>query len=115
MFHCMHWLGFTPHTNPCLSHSYNTGKCDPIVDGNTCIVVNGGAAQWGVKTVLGVPIPSPNVGRIVMLLYSRNDRTREPEMVRRITEELTKVRRCLYLFICISPSIYTTNIYHLTE
>jgi len=51
----------------------------------------GGAAQWGVKTVLGVPIPSPNVGRIVMLLYSRNDRTREPEMVRRITEELTKL------------------------
>ncbi len=51
----------------------------------------GGAAQWGVKTVLGVPIPSPNVGRIVMLLYSRNDRTRDPEMVRRITEELTKV------------------------
>jgi len=52
----------------------------------------GGAAQWGVKTVLGVPIPSPNVGRIVMLLYSRNDRTRDPEMVRRVTEELTKVR-----------------------
>mmetsp|Transcript_18248 Transcript_18248/g.45343 ORF Transcript_18248/g.45343 Transcript_18248/m.45343 type:complete len:834 (+) Transcript_18248:232-2733(+) len=51
----------------------------------------GGAAQWGVKTVLGVPIPSPNVGRIVMLLYSRNDRTRDPEMVRRVTEELTKL------------------------
>jgi len=51
----------------------------------------GGAAQWGVKTVLGVPIPSPNVGRIVMLLYSRNDRIRDPEMVRRVTEELTKL------------------------
>jgi len=51
----------------------------------------GGAAQWGVKTVLGVPIPSPNVGRIVMLLYSRNDRTRDPDMVRRVTEELTKL------------------------
>jgi hypothetical protein len=51
----------------------------------------GGAAQWGVKTVLGVPIPSPNVGRIVMLLYSRNDRIRDPDMVRRVTEELTKV------------------------
>ena len=51
----------------------------------------GGAAQWGIKTVLGVPIPSPNVGRIVMLLYSRTDRIRDPEMVRRVTEELTKV------------------------
>jgi len=54
----------------------------------------GGAAQWGIKTVLGVPIPSPNVGRIVMLLYSRNDRSRDPEMVRRITDELTKVGLC---------------------
>lgn len=53
----------------------------------------GGASQWGIKTVLGVPIPSPNVGRIVILLYSRHDRPRDPEMVRRITEELTKVSR----------------------
>jgi hypothetical protein len=51
----------------------------------------GGAAQWGIKTVLGVPIPSPNVGRIVVLMYSRHDRSRDPEMVRRVTEELTKV------------------------
>jgi hypothetical protein len=51
----------------------------------------GGASQWGIKTVLGIPIPSPNVGRIVVLLYSRHDRKRDPEMVRRITEELTKV------------------------
>jgi len=51
----------------------------------------GGAAQWGVKTVLGIPIPSPNVGRVVMLLYSRNDRIRDPEMVRRVTEELTRL------------------------
>lgn len=52
----------------------------------------GGAAQWGIKTVLGVPIPSPNVGRVVVLLYSRHDRNRDLEMVRRVTEELTKVR-----------------------
>jgi hypothetical protein len=51
----------------------------------------GGAVQWGIKTVLGVPIPSPNVGRVVILLYSRHDRPRDPEMVRRVTEELTKV------------------------
>jgi len=51
----------------------------------------GGAAQWGIKTVLGVPIPSPNVGRVVVLLYSRHDRPRDPELVRRVTEELTKL------------------------
>ena len=51
----------------------------------------GGASQWGIKTVLGIPIPSPNVGRIVVLLYSRHDRKRDTEMVRRITDELTKV------------------------
>lgn len=51
----------------------------------------GGAAQWGIRTVLGIPIPSPNVGRVVVLLYSRHDRPRDPEMVRRVTEELTKV------------------------
>ena len=51
----------------------------------------GGAAQWGIKTVLGIPIPSPNVGRIVVLLYSRHDRPRNPDLVRRTTEELTKV------------------------
>jgi hypothetical protein len=58
----------------------------------------GGASQWGIKTVLGIPIPSPNVGRIVVLLYSRHDRKRDPEMVRRITEELTKVRSNNYWF-----------------
>lgn len=61
----------------------------------------GGASQWGVKTVLGVPIPSPNVGRIVMLLYSRHDRTRDPEMVRRVTEELTKVCLSIFLYLCV--------------
>ncbi len=51
----------------------------------------GGASQWGIKTVLGIPIPSPNVGRVVVLLYSRHDRPRDADMVRRITDELTKV------------------------
>jgi hypothetical protein len=60
----------------------------------------GGAAQWGIKTVLGVPIPSPNVGRIVVLLYSCYDRQRDPEMVRRVTEELTKVRFCGETTVC---------------
>ena len=52
----------------------------------------GGALQWDVQTVLGIPIPSPNVGRIVVLLYSRHDRPRDQSMVSRISEELTKVR-----------------------
>jgi len=52
----------------------------------------GGAAQWGIKTVLGIPISSPNVGRIVVVLYSRYDRPRDPEMVRRITDEFTKLK-----------------------
>ncbi|CAJ1942840.1 unnamed protein product [Cylindrotheca closterium] len=52
----------------------------------------GGAHQWGIKTVLGIPISSPNVGRIVVVLYSRHDRLRDPEMARRITEEFTKLK-----------------------
>jgi hypothetical protein len=52
----------------------------------------GGAQQWTIRTVLGVPIPSPNVGRMVVLFYSRHDRPRNQETVRRITEELTRVR-----------------------
>lgn len=51
----------------------------------------GGASQWGIKTVLGIPIPSPNVGRIVVLLYSRHERPRDEDMVGRISEEFTKV------------------------
>jgi hypothetical protein len=55
----------------------------------------GGAQQWTIRTVLGVPIPSPNVGRMVVLFYSRHDRPRNQETVRRITEELTRVRNAL--------------------
>jgi len=51
----------------------------------------GGAVQWGIKTVLGIPVASPNVGRIVVLLYSKHDRPRNPDLVRRATDELTKV------------------------
>jgi len=51
----------------------------------------GGAVQWSIKTVLGVPIPSPNVGRIVILLYSRHDRPQNPDMVSRLIDEMTKL------------------------
>jgi hypothetical protein len=67
----------------------------------------GGAAQWGIKTVLGIPIPSPNVGRIVVLLYSRHDRPRNPDLVRRTTEELTKVFRTA--FFSLQRHIETTH------
>lgn len=52
---------------------------------------SGGAVQWGVKTVLGIPVPSPNVGRIVVLFYSRHDRPQNQDMAARIVEEMTKL------------------------
>ena len=51
----------------------------------------GGASQFGIKTVLGIPVNSPNVGRIVVLLYSRHDRPRDPELVQKITDSITMV------------------------
>jgi hypothetical protein len=59
----------------------------------------GGALQWGIKTVLGVPIASPNVGRIVIILYSCHDRPKDQDLVGRLSDEFTKVcqdyRLCL--------------------
>lgn len=52
----------------------------------------GGALQWGIKTVVGVPIASPNVGRIVVVLYSCHDRPKDEDLVLRLSEEFTKVR-----------------------
>jgi hypothetical protein len=52
----------------------------------------GGAKQWGIQTVLGVPISSPNVGRIVVVFYSCFDRPRDDVLVTRMVDELTKVR-----------------------
>lgn len=49
----------------------------------------GGAQQWGVQTVLGIPIASPTVGRVVVLLYSMHDRLRDAHMVNRMAEEFT--------------------------
>ena len=51
----------------------------------------GGALQWGVKTVVGIPIASPNVGRIVVTLYSCLDRSKDEELVGRLSEEFTRV------------------------
>ena len=51
----------------------------------------GGSQQWGIRTVVGIPVPSPNVGRIVVVLYSRHDRAKDHDMVIRLTEEFTRL------------------------
>lgn len=53
---------------------------------------SGGASQWGIQTVVGIPIPSPTAGRIVIVFYSTFDRSRNLTLVNRISEALTKVR-----------------------
>lgn len=53
----------------------------------------GGAVQWGIRSVVGIPIASPNVGRIVVTLYSRHDREKDQELVGRLTGEFTRVSR----------------------
>ncbi|KAL3794767.1 hypothetical protein HJC23_012777 [Cyclotella cryptica] len=51
----------------------------------------GGAQQWGIRTVVGIPVPSPNVGRVVVVLYSRYDRVKDHDLVIRLTEEFTRL------------------------
>jgi hypothetical protein len=51
----------------------------------------GGALQWGIKTVVGIPIASPNVGRVVVVLYSTLDRPKDQDLVGRLSEEFTRV------------------------
>ena len=52
---------------------------------------SGGASQWGIKTVVAIPIPSPNVGRIVIVLYSRYERKRNDALVSKLQDEFTKL------------------------
>lgn len=56
----------------------------------------GGAKQWGLKTVVGIPIASPNVGRIVVALYSCFERVKDEELVARLSEEFTRVCRSAF-------------------
>lgn len=51
----------------------------------------GGAKQWGIQTVLGIPIASPTVGRVVVVFYSIYDRSRNLVLVNRIAADLSKV------------------------
>ncbi len=55
----------------------------------------GGAFQWSIQTVLGIPISSPTVGRIVVVFYSLHDRSRDLNLVNKIADDLSKVRRNL--------------------
>ena len=58
---------------------------------NTNFERSGGASQWGIQTVVGIPIPSPNVGRIVIVLYSRYERNPNQSLVAKLQDEFTKL------------------------
>ncbi len=49
----------------------------------------GGALQYGIKTVVGIPIPSPNVGCVVVVLYSCHDRSKDQSLVGQLSEEFS--------------------------
>jgi len=51
----------------------------------------GGANQWGIKTVVGIPVASPNVGRIIILLYSVHNRKKCENMVLKLKNEFTNL------------------------
>jgi hypothetical protein len=51
----------------------------------------GGSFQWGIQTVVGIPIASPNVGRIVVTLYSCLDRPKDEDIVFKLSKEFTRV------------------------
>lgn len=61
---------------------------------NTQFERGGGATQWGIRTVLGIPIASPNVGRIVVAAYSMFDREKDEDLVSRLSEEFTRLLPC---------------------
>ncbi|KAL7544327.1 hypothetical protein ACHAWF_007710 [Thalassiosira exigua] len=48
----------------------------------------GGAMQFGIMTALGLPVDSPNAGRIVVVLYSRHDRVQDEGLVARMVRDL---------------------------
>ena len=50
----------------------------------------GGANLYGIKTVLGLPVESPSVGRIVLALYSCDDITKDHNMVNKICSDVSK-------------------------
>jgi len=49
---------------------------------------SGGACQFGVKTALAMPVDSPNVGRVVLIMYSKYDRKKDNALVQRMACDL---------------------------
>ena len=47
----------------------------------------GGAIQFGLKTAVGLPIRSPNVGRVVLVLYSRHNREKDDMLVAQMVRD----------------------------
>ncbi len=54
----------------------------------------GGAMQFGINTALGLPIESTNVGRIVLVMYSAQDRVKDDYLVANIINDLQKLNPC---------------------
>jgi len=53
-----------------------------------------GAIQLGINTALGFPIDSPNVGRIVVVLYSKHNREKDEELVNRMVKDVSLFNPC---------------------
>jgi len=72
-------------------------SCEPTwesgvnISDNTCFERCGAAYQWGIKTLVAIPIPSPTVGRIVLVLYSRHVRKPNFNLVNKLTDEFKKL------------------------
>lgn len=66
----------------------------------------GGAVQFGVKTALGLPIESPNVGRIVLVMYSRHNREKDEDLVNRVVKDMRMFNPCprWKLVVSVSPA-----------
>ena len=54
----------------------------------------GGAIQFGIKTAVGMPVDSPNVGRVVLVLYSKYDRCKDETLVGRMMTDLKLLNPC---------------------
>ena len=50
----------------------------------------GGAEVWGMKTVAGITVTSPTVGKLVLLLFSRHERVREEKVLLNLRQEMLK-------------------------
>ena len=50
--------------------------------------------QFGIKTALGLPIKSPNVGRIVCVMYSKHNRDKSDELVGKLLMDIQSMNPC---------------------